>query len=118
LELREKFKHGGTHAKEFPHKESKEKRMFVNVSETMGAAAGFVSTAAFLPQVIKVYRTGSTQGISLGMYVLYCLGIILWGVYAWTIQSWPLLMTEIITGIMSFYILRMKIKSVEDEGKP
>lgn len=88
----------------------------MNLVDTLGIAAGFVSTLAFLPQVIKICRTQSTKGLSLGMYILYSLGLILWGIYAYLIQSWPLLLTEIITGIMTFYILVMKVKALEEEN--
>jgi MtN3 and saliva related transmembrane protein len=87
----------------------------MNLVDTLGIAAGFVSTLAFLPQVIKICRTQSTKGISLGMYILYSLGLILWGIYAYLIQSWPLLLTEIVTGLMTFYILVMKVKALEEE---
>lgn len=87
----------------------------MNLVDTLGITAGFVSTLAFLPQVIKICRTQSTKGISLGMYILYSLGLILWGIYAYLIQSWPLLLTEIITGLMTFYILVMKVKALEEE---
>ena len=90
----------------------------MNFVDTLGIIAGFVSTVAFLPQVMKVCRTQSTKGISLGMYILYSLGLILWGIYAYLIQSWPLLLTEIITGLMTFYILVMKVKALEEENLP
>ena len=87
----------------------------MNLVDTLGITAGFVSTVAFLPQVMKICRTQSTKGISLGMYILYSLGLILWGIYAYLIQSWPLLLTEIVTGLMTFYILVMKVKALEEE---
>lgn len=90
--------------------------------ELIGVLAGFISTVAFLPQALKVYRAKSTAGISLVMYILYCLGLILWGVYAYMIESWPLLITEVITGVMAFYILFMKVKHQkyfsDDKSKP
>jgi MtN3 and saliva related transmembrane protein len=77
-------------------------------------AAGFVSTVAFLPQALKVWRTRSTRGISTGMYALYCLSLVLWGIYAWMIEAWPLLVTEIVTGLMTFYILVMTLRGFDD----
>ena len=81
----------------------------------LGTAAGVVSTIAFLPQVFKIWQTQSTKDISLGMYSLYSLGLVLWGLYALMIKSWPLLMTEIITGVMTGYILMIKVKGLKDE---
>ena len=80
----------------------------------LGTVAGVVSTLAFLPQVFKIWRTRSTKDISLGMYSLYSLGLVLWGLYALMIESWPLLMTEIITGVMTGYILMIKVKGLKD----
>ena len=88
----------------------------MNLVDTLGIAAGFISTLAFLPQVIKVCRTQSTKGISLGMYLLYTLGLLLWAIYAWMIEAWALFATEIVTGIMTFYILVMKVKALEEEN--
>ncbi len=78
--------------------------------ELLGLVAGFVSTISFFPQVLKVWKTRSTKGLSLGMYILYLLGLILWGVYAWLIDSLSLLITELVTGIFVFYILFHKLR--------
>jgi len=86
----------------------------VTLADTLGMAAGFVSTVAFLPQALKVWRTRSTRGISTGMYALYCLSLVLWGIYAWMIEAWPLLVTEIVTGLMTFYILVMTLRGFDD----
>ena len=51
----------------------------MNLVDALGMVAGFVSTLAFLPQVIKVCRTQSTKDISLRMYILYSLGLVLVG---------------------------------------
>ena len=77
-------------------------------TDLIGAIAGIFSTLSFLPQAIKVWRTGSTKDLSLGMYVLYTSALLLWGLYAWLIASWPLLLTEAFTLVLSLYILGMK----------
>jgi len=77
--------------------------------EILGLLAGFISTISFFPQVLKVWKTQSTKGLSLGMYILYLLGLILWAAYACLIDSVSLLITEIVTGIFVFYILFHKL---------
>ncbi len=47
----------------------------------LGLAAAALTTAAFLPQVIKTWRTRQTRDISLGMVSVLRLGIILWFTY-------------------------------------
>ena len=87
----------------------------MNLIHALGALAGIISTVAFLPQAIKVWRLKTTHGISRMMYLLYGVSLLLWGTYAWMIQSWPLLITEIVTGIMVGYILLMTWKKEKEE---
>ena len=42
---------------------------------TIGLVAAVLITPAFLPQVIKTWRTRKTRDISLGMFLVLCLGI-------------------------------------------
>ena len=81
--------------------------------EILGLLAGFASTVSFIPQVIKVWRTGRTNGISKGMYVIYFLSLILWSIYAWFINSYPLLIAEVVTAFMVLYILVKMFKGAE-----
>ena len=45
---------------------------------TLGLTAGFCTTIAFIPQVVKTWRTRSTKDISLAMLTVYLAGILLW----------------------------------------
>lgn len=74
-------------------------------TELIGYLAGLISTLSFLPQVLKVWRGHATNGISIGMYTLYAVSILLWGIYAWLIGSYALLVTEVVTGFLVGYIL-------------
>ncbi len=91
-------------------------KIFIQNTEFLGLLAGIVSTISFLPQVIKVWKTGETQGLSLGMYITYLIGLILWGVYAWLIGSTSLLITEIVTSLLVIYILAIIIKQMIYKG--
>ncbi|WP_253308534.1 MULTISPECIES: SemiSWEET transporter [unclassified Rickettsia] len=77
-------------------------------TEIMGYIAGILTTIAFVPQVIKTYQSRSTQNISLSMYVIYCTSVVLWLIYGILINSFPLIITETITLILSGAILIMK----------
>ncbi|MBI5639246.1 MAG: SemiSWEET transporter [Nitrospirae bacterium] len=76
----------------------------------LGLAAGALTTASFLPQVIKTWRTRSTKDISLGMFVAFCAGICLWAVYGFLIHSLPVIITNVITFILASIILALKIR--------
>lgn len=49
--------------------------------EIVGLLAGALTTAAGLPQIMKIIRTGKVRDISLSCYVLLCTGIGLWFAY-------------------------------------
>lgn len=77
--------------------------------ELLGFIAGVLSTLSFLPQAILVGKTKSTKDISLGMYILYIASLVLWGIYAYLIESSSLLFAESATFVIAIYILIMKI---------
>ncbi len=56
----------------------------------VGMVAGCCSTAAFVPQVLKIRREGDTRAISARMYVLRDLGFVLWLAYGLALGSVPL----------------------------
>jgi len=76
--------------------------------EVIGFAAAFLTTAAFLPQTIKVVRTRDTRSISLAMYVLFTIGVALWLVYGLLIGSLPIVVANVLTLVQSGVILRIK----------
>lgn len=79
-------------------------------TEIVGLAAAFLTTVAFLPQVIHTVRTRSTHDISLRMYSLYTVGIFLWLVYGLFLHDLPLIASNAVTLIFSGTILALKIR--------
>ncbi|MFH1234006.1 MAG: SemiSWEET transporter [Candidatus Diapherotrites archaeon] len=78
--------------------------------EMLGFVAGFLTTVSFLPQAIKAWKTKSTKDISLPMYLLFILGVSLWVIYGFLINSLALLLANIVTLIIALFILYMKIR--------
>jgi MtN3 and saliva related transmembrane protein len=76
----------------------------------LGLAAGFCTTLAFLPQVLKTWRTRSTADISLGMFLVMVLGIILWLIYGALLGDLPLIAANSVTLFLAGAILALKIK--------
>jgi MtN3 and saliva related transmembrane protein len=76
----------------------------------LGFVAAFLTTAAFLPQVIHTIRTRSTHDISLRMYVMYSTGLFLWTVYGWMIHDMPLLISNAFTFLLAATILSLKLR--------
>lgn len=88
----------------------------INV-EIIGCMAGILSTISFFPQVLKVWKTNSTKGLSLWMYILYASSLVMWGAYAWLINSYSLLITEGVTGLFVGYILLKMLKELVKRNK-
>ncbi len=76
----------------------------------IGLAAAFCTTIAFLPQVIKTWRTRSTKDISLAMFLVFTTGIFLWLVYGVIIRDVPLITANGITFLLSGTILYFKLR--------
>jgi len=76
----------------------------------LGLVAGTLTTAAFLPQLIKVLKTHSTKDISLLMYIVICAGILLWLIFGLLIGSLPVIAANVVTLIIATAILILKIR--------
>lgn len=78
----------------------------------LGFVAGTLTTAAFVPQVLKTWRTRSTEDISLGMFAVFAMGVSLWLVYGIYVSSLPIVLANGITlalaGAMVVFKLRFK----------
>jgi len=76
--------------------------------DLMGYVAAFCTTAAFIPQVVLVWRQRSAKGISLAMYLSFCFGVFLWLCYGIIIRAWPLAINNGITLALASSVLVMK----------
>lgn len=75
----------------------------------VGFAAASCTTVAFIPQVLKVWRSRSAGDISLGMYLLFSFGVFLWLCYGVLIVSWPVIIANAATLLLSCAVLVMKL---------
>lgn len=76
--------------------------------EMIGYLAACLTTAAFVPQVWQVYRTRDTRAISQAMYLIFSLGVFFWLIYGWYLGSWPIVLANGVTLLLSLSILWMK----------
>lgn len=80
------------------------------LQETIGYVAATLTTVSFVPQVIKVARERQTQGISLGMYVLFTVGVALWFVYGLILGSLPVAGANAVVLLLAGSVLVMKLR--------
>ena len=78
-------------------------------SDLIGMAAGSLTTLSFIPQVVKTWKSRSAADISLGMMLLFSLGVVLWLAYGWAIGSFPVILFNVITLVLSASIIVMKL---------
>ncbi len=78
--------------------------------DIIGYCAGTLTTLSFLPQVLKAWRTHSTKDISLGMFLMFTIGVSLWLVYGIMIYDIPIIVANTVTVILAAAILAMKFK--------
>ncbi|MFP4163206.1 MAG: SemiSWEET transporter [Chitinispirillaceae bacterium] len=78
--------------------------------EITGLAAGALTTASFLPQVIKTYRSRSAKDLSLGMFSLFTLGVFLWLIYGIAIKELPIIAANAVTFVLALSLLVSKFR--------
>jgi MtN3 and saliva related transmembrane protein len=80
------------------------------MDDWIGFAAGATTTLAFLPQVLKVWRSRSVQDISLGMYLVITVGLALWVWYGFRTGSVPVMVGNGLILLQTILVLVAKIQ--------
>ena len=77
--------------------------------EIFGYIAAVLTTAAFLPQLIKTLKTKKADDVSLVTLIMFIVGVLCWIIYGYKISSIPILLANLITLILNLLILISKI---------
>lgn len=78
--------------------------------EFVGFFAAMLTTAAFLPQVYKTWKTKDVSGLSLPMYIVFSVGVFGWLVYGVLKESPSIILANAVTLVSSFLLLYYKIR--------
>ncbi|MBX2809897.1 MAG: SemiSWEET transporter [Cellvibrionaceae bacterium] len=83
------------------------------MNDYIGFAAAFLTTIAFLPQVLQVIRTRSTGDLSLGTYSFFWTGVVMWMVYGIVQGDLAIIIangiTAVLAGIVLIYVITNNI---------
>jgi MtN3 and saliva related transmembrane protein len=79
------------------------------LATVIGIVAGILSTASFVPQVLKAWREG-TESISKRMYMVTVSAFTLWTIYGFVIGSWPVVVFNALSLMLSGTILVLKLR--------
>ena len=96
-------------------------RFFVNVGvangdsmmtgiDLLGFAAGTLTTYAFWPQLQKTWTSKSAGDVSMGMLAIFTSGVCLWFLYGVILESWPIILTNAVTLLLTGAILILKLR--------
>lgn len=78
--------------------------------EWLGTCAALLTTGSFIPQAWLIFRTRQVEGISVGMYSAFTLGVALWLLYGVALGSWPIIMANAVTLALASAILIMRVR--------
>jgi MtN3 and saliva related transmembrane protein len=76
----------------------------------VGSVAAALTTLAFVPQVVRVWRLRDARDISLPTFVLFSVGVFVWLVYGLLLVSWPIILANAFTLVLALAILALKVK--------
>jgi MtN3 and saliva related transmembrane protein len=76
----------------------------------LGLLAGGLTTASFVPQVRKIWKTKKAEDVSLLMFVAFCVGVSLWLVYGFMKGEAAIIVTNAVTLVLGAAIVWMKLK--------
>lgn len=81
----------------------------MTAADALGLLAGVLTTLAFVPQVIRVWRTRSARDLSLASFAIFTVGVALWLAYGIAIGALPVIVANAVTLVLAGAILVMKL---------
>ncbi len=78
-------------------------------AEVVGLMAGTLTTLAFVPQVLKAWRTRSVTDLSLGTFTMFASGVFLWLIYGLAIGSLSIILANVVTFVLAMALVLMKL---------
>ena len=82
----------------------------MGLTDLAGYAAAICTTGAYVPQVLRVWRTRSTHDISLKMFLVLVTGLALWLTFGILRGEWPIILANGITLVLAGTILFFKLQ--------
>jgi len=82
----------------------------MTITTLFGLVGGFLTTTAFLPQVIKTWKIRETKDLALGTFVFQGAANALWFIYGLMIQETPLILWNVISAVLVSIIVVFKLK--------
>ena len=82
----------------------------MEITTIIGLTAGAFTTFAYLPQVVKSWKTRRTNDISLTMLLVLATGVLLWLAYGILLGETPLILANSVGIFLVLSVLIAKLK--------
>jgi MtN3 and saliva related transmembrane protein len=82
----------------------------IDIYEIIGLLAALLTTASFVPQVYKTWKSKSADSLSLTMYLVFFVGIVLWLIYGIHLKSLAMIVANSITAVLSLLLIIFKLR--------
>ncbi len=82
----------------------------MNLVDSLGLAAGSLTTIAFVPQVLKIWVSKSAEDVSVLMFAVFSLGVVLWLAYGIALGAWPVIIANVVTLALSILVVVLKFR--------
>lgn len=79
------------------------------VANAFGVGAGLCSMASFVPQIGKILKDRSAEGVSLKMFSVTVTAFILWTAYGCLLGSWPIAVSNGICLALALMIVVLRV---------
>lgn len=85
--------------------------------DVLGLVASCFTTASFVPQVWRTWKTRDVTGISLPTYLIITFGLALWLLYGWLRGDLPLIVANAVMVLLTGAITVMKIRFGQESAQ-
>ena len=84
------------------------------IDTLIGSAAAFCTTVSYIPQLMKVWKTGESGDLSLKMLLLLASGLALWTVYGVIRSDIVIIAANVVSLAMLACIIYFKLREPKD----
>jgi MtN3 and saliva related transmembrane protein len=76
----------------------------------LGLLAGALTTASFIPQVLRTWKRRSGDDLSMTMLITFTTGVVAWLVYGVLSEQWPVIVANGVMLVLAVALLVMKYR--------
>ena len=80
-----------------------------SVVPLIGYLAGALTTLAYVPQIVHVWRTRSARDLSMLMLLSLTGGVLAWLVYGVALRAWPIIVANAVALVLAVTLVVLKL---------